>query len=94
MKPIDDYAEQANRAVGRYYGHRLMFGHDLRPYIRCQDWFKEHWRRFPWTSPDGGRIIDNEPGHLSGFDLVKGHVVSGEKCKPSAAPLRPRIIEP
>jgi hypothetical protein len=78
MKPIDEYAEQANRAVGRYYGHRLIFGHDLRPYVRCQDWFREHWRRFPWTSPDGGKIIDNEAPAIAA---------------PSEAPM-PRIIEP
>ena len=60
MKTIDDYADEANRQIGRYYGQRLMFGHDLRPYVRCQDWLKAHWARFPRTSPDGvGKIIDN-----------------------------------
>jgi hypothetical protein len=79
MKPIDDYAEQANRAVGRYYGQRMSFTEQRRTYIRCQDWFKEHWRRFPWTSPDGGKIIDNDAPAIA---------------KPAEAPLRPWIIEP
>jgi hypothetical protein len=75
MKTIDDYAEDANRAIGRYYGQRLMFGHDLRPYVRFQDWIKAHWARYPATSPDGGKTIDNHverpavapPDRLIGF---------------------------
>ena len=60
MKTIDEYADEANREIGRYYGQRLSFTEHHRPYVRCQDWIKAHWARFPRTSPDGGKIIDNQ----------------------------------
>jgi hypothetical protein len=32
-----------------------------------EDWYRQHWAQFPATSPDGGRIIDNDlPDLLDG----------------------------
>ena len=61
MKTIDDYAEQANRQIGRYFGQRLSFVEDKRAYVPFKDWILAHWARFPRTSPEGvGKIIDNQ----------------------------------
>jgi hypothetical protein len=79
MKPIDAYAEQANREVGRYYGQRMSFTEDRRAYLRCQDWFKAHWQRFPWTSPDGGKIIDNETPAITQDALIAAGIIAEEK---------------
>jgi hypothetical protein len=69
MPGIEEYAKQAAREVGRYYGRILDWDRDLaRERVpSCEEWFLRHWRRFPATEPTAGRIIEGEAVAIVGF---------------------------
>lgn len=70
-KSIDEYAEEATRAIGRWYGNLGSWDRYIKqePILTCPQWLKQHWQRFPAVSPDGGMIIDHEAvPPMIGFD--------------------------
>lgn len=67
MKTIDEYAAEAKRAIGRWYGRTAHFDDRHPVYVPFETCIKEHWRRFPWSDPTGGQIIDDEAVEVVGF---------------------------
>jgi hypothetical protein len=67
MPTIDEYAKQAAREIGRWYGALGTFERYIARDVQvptCEEWLKAHWRRFPATSPDGSKTI--EPARIEG----------------------------
>jgi hypothetical protein len=61
MKTIDEYAAEAKREIGRWYGTRMYFAAPKSVAPPFEDFIKTHWRKFPWTDPTGrGPIIDGK----------------------------------
>jgi len=67
MKTQDEFAAEANRQIGRWYGHRMYFAAPRSVAPRFVDWIKTHWTRFPATDPTGGQIIDGTSIEIQGF---------------------------
>lgn len=65
---MQQFATQAATATRRWYGQRWPWDMRVNPRIvSCEEFFVEHWRRFPATSPDGGAIIDGTATPIEGF---------------------------
>jgi hypothetical protein len=67
MKTLDEYAAEAKRAIGRWYGRTAHFN-DRRPvYVPFETFIKEHWHRHPAADPTAGTIINGESVEIHGF---------------------------
>ena len=68
MKTIDEFADEAKRAIGRWYGTRMFFAAPRSVAPTFEQFITAHWRAFPATDPTGGPIVDQptEPRRSSG----------------------------
>jgi hypothetical protein len=79
MKTIDEFADEANRAIGRWYGTRMFFAAPRSVAPTFEQFIKAHWRAFPATDPTGGPIVDSARA-LIGFEPIEPRRSSGDIC--------------
>jgi hypothetical protein len=60
QKTLTEFADEAARATSRWYGRVAYWSSPGTPYMSCRDWFLQHWRQHPRSSPDGGSTIEHE----------------------------------
>lgn len=59
-KTLDEFAQAASRATARWYGRVAKFNEPPGKWLSYKDWYLEHWRIHPATSPDAKTTIEHD----------------------------------